>query len=252
MRANDPIDAVAKRCSGGDLTERKAHRIACPGISLPHGESLVAEGLEWLGVDARILCGMTTATETTVPSWMGMNHLALVTTDMDATTRFWHGVLGAHIVATVATDSFKHYFFRIGEAQTIAFFQYLDADIETFAKPAGIPHRLASQFDHLSLGLPDEAALEDLRARLIAAGCEVTEVVDHGFIRSIYFSDPTGIALEASWWTSDLDAPGYEVPGRFLDDDPVPALRELLETGSIADTPSTRLVNEFVAGPTGA
>ena len=190
-----------------------------------------------------------TADASRQPAWMGMNHLALVTTDMDATTRFWHGVLGAEIVATVATPAFKHYFFRIGEAQTIAFFQYLDAEVETFAKPAGIPYRHASQFDHLALGLPDEQALEDLRARLQAHDCEVTEVVDHGFIRSIYFSDPTGIALEASWWTNDLDEGGYEVPGRFLDDDPVPALKELLETGTIAETPSTRLVDDLVVEP---
>lgn len=191
-------------------------------------------------------------TSENAPSWRGINHLALVTTDMDATTRFWHGVLGAEIVATVSTDSFKHYFFRIGEAQTIAFFQYLDTELDTFAKPAGIPHRSASQFDHLALGLPDEAALEDLRRRLEAAGCEVTEVVDHGFIRSIYFSDPTGIALEASYWTSDLDRSGYDVEDRFLDSDPVPALREIMTTGAVSHTPRTALVSEVVLGPAGA
>jgi catechol 2,3-dioxygenase-like lactoylglutathione lyase family enzyme len=191
------------------------------------------------------------------PAWMGINHLALITTDMDATTRFWHEVLGAEIVATVATDDFKHYFFRIGDAQTIAFFQYLNTEVDTFAKPAGVPYAAASQFDHLALGLPSEAALEELRQRLIDHDCEVTEVVDHGFLRSIYFSDPTGIALEASWWTTDLDIAGYEVPDRFLDPDPVPALRELLDSGAITSTPSTVLVDEVVTtrmvpGPSGA
>ena len=33
------------------------------------------------------------------PRWRGINHLALVTTDMDATVRFYHGVLGARLVA---------------------------------------------------------------------------------------------------------------------------------------------------------
>jgi catechol 2,3-dioxygenase-like lactoylglutathione lyase family enzyme len=183
------------------------------------------------------------------PAWIGINHLALVTTDMDATTRFWHQVLGAEIVATVATPQFKHYFFRVGDAQTIAFFQYFDAEVETFAKPAGIPYQHASQFDHLSIGLPSEQALEELRVRLEKFGCEVTEVVDHGFIRSIYFSDPTGIALEASWWTTDLSATGYQVEDRFLDADPVPALRELLETGAIAQTPQTKLVDGLVISP---
>jgi catechol 2,3-dioxygenase-like lactoylglutathione lyase family enzyme len=183
------------------------------------------------------------------PAWMGLNHLALVTTDMDATVRFWHQVLGAEVMATIATPAFKHYFFRIGDYQTIAFFQYLDAELQTFAKPAGVPYEHASQFDHLSLGLPDEQALEDLRARLIDHDCEVTEVVDHGFIRSIYFSDPTGIALEASWWTADPHVPGYEVEGRFMDPDPVPALKELIETGHIATTPRTKLVDGLVIQP---
>ena len=35
--------------------------------------------------------------------WRGINHLALVTADMDATVRFYHGVLGAELVATIGT-----------------------------------------------------------------------------------------------------------------------------------------------------
>jgi catechol 2,3-dioxygenase-like lactoylglutathione lyase family enzyme len=183
------------------------------------------------------------------PRWLGMNHLALVTSDMDATVRFWHEVLGAEIVATVATPDFKHYFFRIGEAQTIAFFQYDGVELETYAKPAGVPYPAASQFDHLSLGLADEQALIDLRARLEKYGCEVTEVVDHGFIRSIYFSDPTGIALEASWWTAEIGGGNYDDEALFHDADPVPALRELMEHGRIASTPQTALVDDLVIRP---
>lgn len=186
------------------------------------------------------------ARSATPPAWMGLNHLALVTSDMDATFRFWHEVLGAEVMATIATPGFKHYFFRIGDHQTIAFFQYLNTELQTFAKPAGIPYKHASQFDHLSLGLPDEQALEDLRHRLISYGCEVTDVVDHGFIRSIYFSDPTGIALEASWWTTDPQAPGFTLAERFLDPDPVPALKELISTGTITSTPRTKLVDGLV------
>ena len=39
-------------------------------------------------------------TEATTPRWRGINHLALITTDMDATVRFYHGTLGARLVAT--------------------------------------------------------------------------------------------------------------------------------------------------------
>ncbi len=189
------------------------------------------------------------ATDETRPAWNGINHLALVTDDMDATVRFWHGVLGAEIIATVGAPGFKHYFFRVGSGQTVAFFEYLDAHLETFAKPAGIPYPAgASQFDHLSLNLPDEAALESLQRRLKEHDCEVTDVVDHGFIRSIYFNDPTGIALEASYWTMPSNrSVDHGDPDWFHDTEPVAALREIMDDGSVADTPSTRLVDEVVA-----
>jgi catechol 2,3-dioxygenase-like lactoylglutathione lyase family enzyme len=181
-----------------------------------------------------------------LPCWRGVNHLALVTTDMDATTRFYHEVLGARLVATIGTPTFRHYFFEIGVESTIAFFEYRDVPLQRFAKPAGIPDPRAVQFDHLSLNLADERALEELRSRLKEHGCEVTDVVDHGVMRSIYFTDPNGIALEASWWVNDATAhdPDYGDRDVFGDPAPVPAVRELMETGRIRDTPTTSLVQD--------
>ena len=180
------------------------------------------------------------------PRWRGVNHLALVTTDMDATTRFYHGVLGAQLVATIATPEFRHYFFKIGAENTIAFFEYHGAELQRFAKPAGVPDRRAIQFDHLSLNLPDERALESLRSRLKRFGCEVTDVVDHGMMRSIYFTDPNGIALEASWWVIDATGRDADFGDRelFGDRDPVPAVRELTERGELRATPETTLTHD--------
>ena len=186
---------------------------------------------------------MSQAQAIDTPWWRGINHLALVTPDMDATVRFYHGVLGARLVATIGTESFKHYFFEFGQECTVAFFEYANQPIETFAKPAGIPDPRAPQFDHLSFNLPDEESLHSLRDRLKAAGCEVTDVVDHGFIRSVYFTDPSGIALEASWWV--LDATGrpadYGDERVFADPNPVPAVEELRATGTIGGAPQTHL-----------
>lgn len=180
------------------------------------------------------------------PRWRGINHLALVTTDMDATTRFYHGVLGARLVATIGTPAFRHYFFEFGPEQTVAFFEYRGVELERWAKPAGVPDPRATQFDHLSFNLPDEEALEALRKRLLDHGCEVTEVVDHDVMRSIYFTDPNGIALEASWWVVDVTGRPAEYQGgrAFADDDPVPAVRELMATGALASTPTTRLTGD--------
>src|SRR5688572_19851289 len=111
--------------------------------------------------------------EQDITRWRGVHHLALITTDMDATVRFWHGVLEARLVTTLATPAFKHYFFEIAPGNAIAFFQYLEVEVDTFAKPAGVPFPQASQFDHLSMALADEDALLRLRDRLKAHDCEV-------------------------------------------------------------------------------
>ena len=179
--------------------------------------------------------------------WRGVHHLALVTTDMDSTVRFWHGVLGARLVTTIATDAFRHYFFEFAPGCTVAFFEYRGVEVEQFSKPAGVPYERAAQFDHLSLGLADEEALERLQARLKEHGCEVTDVVDHGIMRSIYFTDPNGIALEASWWTLDVTGrPGDLGDERvFSDPDPVPAVRELRDGGRLERTVQTHLVDEI-------
>jgi hypothetical protein len=124
---------------------------------------------------------------------------------------------------------------------TVAFFEVAGA--ETFAKGAGSPSDRAVQLDHISFNVPDEGALEQLRKRVLAAGSEVTEVVDHGFIRSVYFTDPNGIALEASYWVTDgtgRDADPTD-PTLFGDPDPVPALAEL-HAGQLTSVPETRLV----------
>jgi catechol 2,3-dioxygenase-like lactoylglutathione lyase family enzyme len=185
------------------------------------------------------------------PKWRGINHLALVTTDMDATVRFYHGVLGARLVAHLGTPSFRHYFFEFGPEQTVAFFEYNDVDLRPFAVPAGVPDARKAQFDHVSFNLPDVKALEDLQARLKAHGCEVTDVVDHGFVRSIYFTDPVGIALEASCWMIDATGRPTDLADEqlFSDPEPVPAVRELQQTGELASAPATRLAGDVVPDP---
>jgi catechol 2,3-dioxygenase-like lactoylglutathione lyase family enzyme len=180
--------------------------------------------------------------------WRGVHHLALVTPDMDATVRFWHGVLDARLVTTIGTPAFRHYFFEVAPGNTVAFFEYFGQHLDSYAKPAGVPYEKAPQFDHLSMHLPDEDALLRLRDRLKSHGCEVTDVVDHQILRSIYFSDNNGIALEASWWT--LDPTGrpvdYGDERLFADADPVPAVRELREQGELDHTVVTHLVDKII------
>ena len=45
-----------------------------------------------------------------------------------------------------------------------------------------------------------------MKARLVEAGIKTTDVVDHHFIKSIYFFDPNGLRLEV---TARVDEPGF-------------------------------------------
>ncbi|MGH9302435.1 MAG: VOC family protein [Acidimicrobiales bacterium] len=147
-------------------------------------------------------------------NWAGVNHMAMVTPDMDATVAFYHDVLGMELVATLGHGDqrepypYRHYFFRIGDGQTVAFFEWPGVDTGA-PKPAGVPGS-GSKFDHVSFNLGSIAELVDLRHRLVEAGIGVSEVVDHTVIYSIYFDDPVnGASLEASVWVQDVTRVNY-------------------------------------------
>jgi len=150
----------------------------------------------------------------------GLNHLAMVTDDMDKTVRFYRDTLGCKLVATIGNDRFRHYFFEIGPGNTIAFFEWPGVHPGVPEKPAGMPES-GRQFDHLSFNVDSYDELLALQQRLRDRGVDVTRVVDHQFIHSIYFDDPNGIALEASVWLMD---PLNEVA--YHDPNPVAAVRE--------------------------
>ena len=108
------------------------------------------------------------------PRWQGVNHLALVTPDMDATVRFYDGVLGMRLVATTMAGPMRHYFFETSPRNTIAFFE-MQGRRDVREAGAAPPADFAIQFDHISFDVPDEHALELLRKRLLAAGSEVDD-----------------------------------------------------------------------------
>ena len=153
----------------------------------------------------------------------GINHFALITPDIDATVRFYRDILEMPLVGTLSTGSFRHYFFDLGNHNTLAFFEYKGVSDTGGELEAGAP-KSGRQFDHLSFNVADKEALLALQTRLHEHGIEVTRVVDHDFIESIYFSDPGGISLEASYWVQDLT-----VRPSLKDRHPVAALQEQLE-----------------------
>ena len=155
-------------------------------------------------------------------AFAGINHLALVTNDMDTTVRFYRDVLGMEVVGSLSGEiepgvKMRHYFFSIGQSNTVAFFEWQDVEMPP-RKDSGT-RKSGIQFDHVSFNMDSEQSLLELQARVRSHGVAATDIVDHGFIHSIYFEDPNGISLEFSVWTKDLT----KAP-EFRDSDPVTAM----------------------------
>lgn len=134
----------------------------------------------------------------------GINHLAMATGDMDRTIRFWRDFLGMRLVACFGKPGYRHYFFEISENDMIAFFEWPHVE-PVEEKEHGRVVKGPFVFDHISIGVKNRESLWELKDRLNAADIWVSEVIDHGFIHSIYTFDPNGIALEFSHRVADTD-----------------------------------------------
>ena len=142
----------------------------------------------------------------------GFSHIGLSTHDLDATRDFYEEVLGFEVVRCdvikIRQGGFiRHMFVDVGRDQLIAFME-----------PNDIPG-LPTDFDpgiNRGLGIPGifyhfafEAGVRWTRCtpsglKLIGKGVGVTDIVDHDWAMSIYFSDPNGISLEYCCLTRDI------------------------------------------------
>lgn len=145
-----------------------------------------------------------------------VNHLAFITDDIVKTIRFYRDLLGLQLTAGIGHDGYRHYFFRLAdEASHIAFFEY-DGASPMKSKFPGDRTSEPVGFDHVSLTVESREELFGLKDKLEAAGFDVHGAVDHGLFWSIYFYDPNGIPLEATWEMLELT----QIPA-IEDDDPL-------------------------------
>ncbi len=134
----------------------------------------------------------------------GVNHLAMATGDMDKTIRFWRDLLGMRLVAGLGKPGYRHYFFEISKNDLIAFFEWPGVK-PVSEKEHGEPVSGPFIFDHVSFGVETEDDLWELKDKLAAAGFEVSDMINHGFIHSIYAFDPNGIPIEFSHNVEGID-----------------------------------------------
>ncbi len=136
--------------------------------------------------------------------YTGVNHLAFATPDMATTIRFWRDLLGMRLVAGIGKSGYRHYFFELSPTDMIAFFEWPAVE-KIPVKDHGVPVKGPFAFDHVSLGVASDADLWELKDKFAAAGFWASELIDHGFIHSIYAFDPNHIPIEFSAPVPEID-----------------------------------------------
>jgi catechol 2,3-dioxygenase-like lactoylglutathione lyase family enzyme len=120
---------------------------------------------------------------------------------MEATRHFYEDLVGMPLVATWCESdelfgkerTYCHCFFGLADGGALAFFQFADAGDQALFGPAMPP----SPFHHIALNV-DAATQAQVESRLKRAGLKEPNfyVLEHGYCRSIYATDPNGMILE--------------------------------------------------------
>ena len=150
------------------------------------------------------------------------SHVGLSTLDLDRTRAFYEGILGfkavrCDIMEVKEGGQIRHIFFDAGDGQLLAFMEPRGVPGVPAEYDAGINRGLGvpEAFYHYAFELDSLAELEAKRAELIAKGVRVSPVVDHEWMKSIYFKDPNNLLLEYACWTRELNDDDARMQVRF-------------------------------------
>jgi catechol 2,3-dioxygenase-like lactoylglutathione lyase family enzyme len=127
--------------------------------------------------------------------YRAINHVAFATHDMDSTIRFWRDLLGTRLIAGMSEPGNRQYFFEIAENVMISFLEWPGVEPVPDKDP-GRPVKGPFSFDHICIEVSNRDELWNLKDKLEAAEVWVTEVMDNGFIHSMFSTDPNNIQLE--------------------------------------------------------
>jgi len=127
-----------------------------------------------------------------------LHHTAYVTRDMEATRHFYEDIIGMPLVATWSEADelfgkervYCHCFFGLEDGSALAFFQFANPEDADLFGPKMPP----SPFHHIAVNV-DAALQAQVEQRLNGVGHEFY-VLEHGYCRSIYATDPNGMILE--------------------------------------------------------
>jgi len=122
----------------------------------------------------------------------GINHVAVMTDDLDRFVDFYTGVFGLEVVFEEATPAFRHAILRTGPDSWLH-----PAQVTGNAHGAALPAMFErGHLDHLALTAASPEAFADLRQRLVERGADAGEVEDLGAFHAVWFEDPDGMRVE--------------------------------------------------------
>jgi catechol 2,3-dioxygenase-like lactoylglutathione lyase family enzyme len=117
----------------------------------------------------------------------GIHHTALISSDVARTVDFYQGLLGFPLVDMFENRDLAgstHFFFDVGNGNTVAFFDLPGVDVGPYAEVLGGLH-------HLAISMEPQR-WQQVKDRMDALGVEY--MLESG--TSIYFRDPDGARVE--------------------------------------------------------
>lgn len=133
----------------------------------------------------------------------GYSHIGVSTHNMEATIYFYTEILGFKLVADHLTlikegGQLRQVYFDTGLDEYLVFMEPKEIDSIPSSYPTGINAALGTPAGmyHIAFKIETLEALDKYRSKLIDAGIEVSECIDLGHAKSIFFADPNDLQIE--------------------------------------------------------
>lgn len=130
-----------------------------------------------------------------MPVLAGLNHVAVLTADLDRFTAFYRRIFDLEVVFEEALPGLRHAILQIGPDSWLHPAQ-VDANPHANAIPAMFQR---GHIDHIAFSAKSKDAFDTMRARLIEAGASDGQIDDLGAFHTVWFVDPDGMRGEIAW-----------------------------------------------------
>jgi catechol 2,3-dioxygenase-like lactoylglutathione lyase family enzyme len=122
----------------------------------------------------------------------GLNHVAVVTGDLDRFVAFYSEIFDIEVVFSETTPAFRHAILRTGSSSWLH-----PAEVTGNAHSDALPAMFdRGHLDHIALTARSTEAFDVIRERLLQRGASSGSIDDLGAFHSLWFEDPDGMQGE--------------------------------------------------------